>query len=227
MMVSVIVPALNEEHFIKNTLSRLTALTGNFEVIVVDGGSTDDTPQIVSAFKEVQLITAEKGRAVQMNTGAARAKGETLLFLHADTILPPNAYEVIVNHLQDPRSIGGSFYIQFDEKHSILKFYSWCSKISMEYFTYGDHGMFIRKNVFDSIGGYKSLCFMEDVEIQKRLRKLGKFRKVQSAVTTSARRFNKVGPISQMLINIFLVAGYKLGVPPQKLKVFYKDHFGS
>lgn len=227
MMVSVIVPALNEEHYIKNTLSRLTALNGNFEVIVVDGGSIDDTPQIVSAFKNVRLITSEKGRAVQMNKGAARARGEILLFLHADTLLPANAYEVIMAHFKHPGIIGGSFYLQFDQRNTFLKFYSWCSKLNIQLFTYGDHGIFVRKNVFNSIGGYKPLIFMEDVEIQKRLRGVGKFKKVNAAVTTSARRFKKVGPVNQMLLDILLVAAYNVGVPPHRLKVFYKDHFGK
>ncbi|MEX2592675.1 MAG: hypothetical protein WD426_07865, partial [Anditalea sp.] len=111
-----------------------------------------------------------------------------------------------------------------DKDHLLLNFYSWCSKLSMEFFTYGDHAIFIRKTVFEQIGGYKKIPFMEDVEIQKRLRMAGRFKKLDSAVTTSARRFEKAGTIKQFLIDLLLILSFKIGVSPLKLKKFYKDH---
>lgn len=227
MTVSVIIPTLNEQHYIKKTICCLKSLSGSFEIIVVDGGSEDATVEIVGAHRDIQLLVSKKGRAHQMNRGAALAKGEILLFLHADTLLPANAYPKIIAHMEKTNTIGGSFYLNLDKKHHLLRFYSWCSKLSLEFFTYGDHAIFVKKNVFDSIGGYKPFIFMEDVEIQKRLRKAGKFKKLNAAVTTSARRFEKTGTFRQLLLDVILVAAYKLGVPPDRLKIFYQDHSGS
>ncbi|NJY61689.1 hypothetical protein HC174_02820 [Salinimicrobium sp. CDJ15-81-2] len=130
----------------------------------------------------------------------------------------------MTDHIKEPGYIGGSFMLKLDKKHPILEFYTWCSRLSWEFFTYGDHAMFMEKDIFHLIGGYRSISFMEDVEIQKRLRKAGKFRKVQTAVTTSARRFKKTGTIKQLVMDVLLVGLYNLGVPPLKLKRFYKDH---
>ena len=159
-----------------------------------------------------------------MNHGAKMATGEILLFLHADTFLPATAYKAITDHLKKNNHIGGSFLLKLDSNHLIFKFYTWCSKLSYGFFTYGDHGIFMKRDVFERIGGYKSIPFMEDVEIQKRLRRAGKFRKLNTAVTTSARRFKKAGTIKQMIINVLLVTFFKVGISPTKLKKFYKDH---
>jgi len=227
MTISVIIPALNEENYIAQTLSQLQSLPGNFEVIVVDGGSADLTLAIVAGFKDIQLISSPKGRAVQMNKGAALAKGDILLFLHADTILPQNAYAAVAKHMEKSDNIGGSFYLKMDKEHPLLRFLTWCSKLSYEFLTYGDQGIFMRKTVFHAIGGYKPLPFLEDVEIQKRLRRAGRFKKLDAAVTTSARRFEKTGTLKQLFLDVLLVAAYKVGVTPQRLKRFYKDHSGD
>lgn len=223
MKVSVIIPCLNEEGYLEKTLNHLNSLPGNFEIIVVDGGSSDSTIKIAKACTWVRTTVAKKGRANQMNHGARLATGDILLFLHADTYLPTNAYSSIVEHVEKPGHIGGSFMLRLDKKHPILKFYTWCSKLSWEYFTYGDHAMFMKKKIFQSIGGYSNMPFMEDVEIQRRLRSAGKFKKVDSAVTTSARRFEKEGTIKQLTMDILLVGFYKFGISPKKLKQFYKD----
>lgn len=223
MKISIIIPCLNEEDFLDKTLNQVLKLPGNFEIIVVDGGSSDKSLEIASSYKNVVTSVSGKGRANQMNHGAKLASGEILLFLHADTVLPTSTYQAILTHLQKPKHIGGSFWLMLDKEHLVLKFYSWCSKFSLEFFTYGDHAIFIRKQVFQDIGGYKNIPFMEDVEIQKRLREKGKFRKLDIPVTTSARRFTRDGTIKQMIMNVLLVGLFKLGVAPQKLKRFYKD----
>ena len=160
-----------------------------------------------------------------MNYGASMATGNILLFLHADTNLPKKAYKVIQDHLKDPGMVGGSFILSLKKKHPLLQFYTWCSRWSLEFFTYGDHAIFIKQEIFKTIGGYKTISFMEDVEIQKRLRKAGKFKKVKAVVCTSARRFEKNGTIKQLIIDVLLVGAYKVGVSPNTLKVYYKDHF--
>ena len=224
MKISIIIPALNEEDYIGRTLEHTQNLQGNFEIIVSDGGSTDRTCQIVKKYEMVRLISSEKGRANQMNAGADIAKGEILLFLHADTLLPENACSSVVQHLEKNNNIGGSFRLNFDQDHFLLKIYSWCSKFSAEVFTYGDHAIFMQKEIFEEIQGYKKIPFLEDIEIQKRLRKAGKFRKINAAVTTSARRFEKMGTFKQLTMDFLILVFYNLGVSPRRLKKFYKDH---
>ncbi|MGJ8591725.1 MAG: TIGR04283 family arsenosugar biosynthesis glycosyltransferase [Aquaticitalea sp.] len=220
MKISIIIPAINEEGYLEKTLSHTLKLIGDFEIIVVDGGSTDDTQKISQGFKSVKTLVSGKGRANQMNHGAMNANGEIFLFLHADTLLPQNTYQKIINRLQKPGHIGGSFRLRLDKPHPILKFYTWCSRFSLEFFTYGDHCIFIRNTIFKEIEGFKKMPFMEDVEIQKRLRKKGKFKKLKASVLTSGRRFEKAGTIRQLITDALLVFLYKLGISPIQLKQF-------
>lgn len=224
MKISVIIPSLNEEKYLERTLQHILKLPGNFEIIIADGGSADNTLKIAKNFQEVKLVNSKKGRAVQMNTGAEKASGDIFLFLHADTFLPENAYELITKTMEVPENIAGSFYLTWDKKHPILSMYSKWSKINLTLFTYGDHAIFINKEAFYKLGGYMDITFMEDIEIQERLRKAGKFVKLNAPVITSARRFEKTGTIKQFLIDIILVFSYKFGASPSRLKKFYKDH---
>lgn len=224
MLISIIIPALNEEKYIAEVLEHCLELSGHFEIIVVDGGSHDQTISLTKAFESVKVLKTSKGRANQMNYGAQHAHGEILLFLHADTFLPEDAYASIIGLCQQDKVIAGSFRLIMKDKHPIFKFYRWCSQFSTEFFTYGDHGIFIRNKTFKTISGYKNIDFMEDVEIQKRLRKQGKFRKLKSSVVTSNRRFQKNGVIYQLMIDTLLVILFKLGVPPNKLKHCYPDN---
>lgn len=224
MKISVIIACLDESRYIKNTIQHLLSLQGNFEIIVVDGGSSDNTLSIVAEFNGLRIISSEKGRSIQMNTGAKEAKAEIFLFLHADTFLPENAFELISRCLEEEEVVAGSFYLRFDDDCRLMNFYSRLSKINHPFFTYGDHGIFIRKSVFQEIGGYKEIPFMEDVEIHKRIRREGRFKKLNAPVLTSARRFRKTGVFKQFTLDLYLVLLYKLGVSPVRLKKFYKDH---
>ena len=223
-MISVIIPTLNEANNIERTLNAVFRLSGNFEVILVDGGSKDHTVEIAKSFSRVKIITSQKGRSFQMNRGAEIAKGHVLLFLHADTLLPPNAFSAIDIAMSIPENVAGSFFLDFDYRHRWLTFYTACSKINNALFTYGDHAIFIKKSCFESIGGYEPIPFMEDVEIQSRLRRSGKFIKLPLGVITSARRFEKSGVVKQCMKDFFLILFYKAGVSPFKLKEYYKDH---
>lgn len=223
-MISIIIPALNEEGYIEKTLKHTENLEGNFEIIVADGGSKDSTRTLVKNFPQVTLISSEKGRANQMNTGAQIATGDVLLFLHADTFLPEKTYELVKSHLKNEKNVGGSFRLNLDKDHLFLKCYTWCSRFSLEVFTYGDHGIFIREEVFRKIKGYRKMPFLEDIEIQKRLRKAGKFSKLNATVTTSARRFEEMGTLKQLGMDFLILVFYNLGVSPVRLKKFYKDH---
>ena len=149
------------------------------------------------------------------------------LFLHADTLLPSNAISAINTAMANPKNIAGSFFLKFDYQHRWLAFYSACSKINNSLFTYGDHAIFIKKSCFDSIGGYKPIPFMEDVEILTRLKNYGTFIKLPLGVTTSARRFKKTGVVKQCINDFLLILFYKAGVSPFKLKKYYKDHLAE
>ena len=222
--ISIIIPCLNESRFLEKTIKNSLKLKGNFEIIVVDGGSIDNTLRVARKFPNIKIFTAPKGRANQMNCGAKKATGEVLLFLHADTFLPKNAHKLISNQLQKPGYVGGSFRLKFDKAHPGLNLYSWFSRFSLEFFTYGDHAIFIEKEIFKLIGGYKPISFMEDIEIQKRLREKGKFKKLKSSVLTVGRRFDKNGTMYQLVVDVVLVLLYNLKIPPNTLKRFYKDH---
>jgi len=223
-MVSIIIPCYNEANYIEATLKQCFSQCGDFEIIVVDGNSTDNTAKVVGNYPSVQLIFSIKGRFNQLNYGAEAAKGDILLFLHADTLLPPKAIVSISKAFENERVIGGSFYLEFDKSHVLLSLYSMLSKINHSLFTYGDHAIFMSKKTFSEIGGFKKLSFMEDAEIQKRARKKGDFIKLNLGVKTSTRRFEKYGFSKQFFQDMLFAILFKLGVDPEKLKRYYPDH---
>ncbi len=220
-MISIIIPTLNEEAVIGKTISHVLEQKGNWEIIVSDGGSIDRTLKIVKSFQSIKITQATKGRASQMNEGARLANGEILLFLHADTLLLPLAIEKINDLMKNSSIVGGSFFLKFDMDNFPFKIYSFFSKINHLLFTYGDQGIFVRKSVFEDLNGYKNIALMEDVEIQQRLRKKGKFIKLNQPVITSSRRFIRKGVIKQQLQNVVLVILFLLGASPTFLKKYY------
>jgi len=222
-MVSIIIPVLNEEKAIPALMKNLYLQEGEYEIIIVDGGSTDQSLEICKEYNNLTVITSEIGRANQMNMGAAVARGEILLFLHADTLLPRGGIKSIEAAMEDDDTVGGSFYMKFDMESFSFRFFSVFTRINSAYLTYGDQGIFIKKSVFEEIGAYKQLPILEDFEIQKRLRKKGRFIKLPLPVTTSARRFLHNGIFKQQLLNIALLCAYELGYSPAKIKAFYKD----
>src|SRR5919108_3890503 len=203
-MISVIVPTLNEAEIIESSLRSLLSHHGDFEVIVSDGGSSDGTLDIISKFPQVKQVMSERGRGKQMNEGAKLARGDILLFLHADTCLPPYAFQLIEEAMSDSRVVGGSFCINFDHYSFLLRIYSLFSRINHILFTYGDQGLFIRCDIFRRLGGFKDIPIMEDLEIQKRLRSMGRFVKICEPAVTSARRFIDNGIIMQQIQKIVL-----------------------
>jgi len=227
MLISIIIPTLNEETHIAKTLTHTLKLKGNFEILVVDGGSDDRTLEIVKDFPEVKRLCAPKGRALQMNLGARHSQGDILVFLHADTFLPKEAYASICELCKAKDTVGGSFRLVVDDPNPIFKVYTWFSRWNLEFFTYGDHALFIEKRVFDTINGFKPIPFMEDVEIQHRLRREGRFKKSKLAVVTSGRRFQKNGLMFQITVDFLLVMLFKLGVSPKRLKKYYQDNISS
>lgn len=221
MMVSVIIPALNEREYIVETLESLTRLSGDTEIIVVDGGSTDGTPELARSLAQVMCCESERGRAAQMNTGAGLATGDTLLFLHADTRLPHGAFSLIEDTLATPQNVGGCFTASFDRDAPLLRLYSFASRLDSVLTTFGDQALFIRRDVFERLGGFTDIPIMEDVDMLRRLKRMGPFVKLREPVVTSSRRFLSGGVFRQQIKNALLVGLYFLGVPPSFLTRFY------
>jgi len=221
MKISVVIPTLNEEFHIEKTLQSINKQEGDYEFYVVDGGSTDNTVAIAKRYACV--INSKRGRAVQMNVGAKLCTGDVLLFLHADTILPDNAFREIRKRVQDDTVVGGSFYIAFDADNFILRGVSFITRFNFRLFHFGDQGIFVRRNVFQKLHGYKEMPIMEDYEFYKRLGKQGKVILIRMPVISSARRFIRKGVLRQLLINKFVVLTYWAGVDIQTIKRFYDD----
>lgn len=209
MRISIIIPTLNEERALPSTLRNIAECARDCEVIIVDGGSTDCTRELVASFRVLPMVWMEapRGRGNQMNAAAARASGDVLLFLHADTHLPPGAPEMIRNALADPQVLGGNFRIRFAPSTPLANFYAWCYNLRSHIrIFYGDSALFVRKEVFDRMGGYRAERVMEDFEFVLRLRREGRLAYIrQGTVTSSARRFPTTGKGMMMLGLWFLM----------------------
>jgi rSAM/selenodomain-associated transferase 2 len=224
MSISVIIPALDEAAHIVPCLRSVRMQPEECELIVADGGSVDETRQLAGAV--AQVVSAPRGRALQMNSGARLASGEILLFLHADSLLPSDGFVRIREALSSPRVAGGTFSLRFDADRTLLRFYSFFTRFRFPLFHFGDQGIFVRRSVFQQMGGFAEIPFLEDVDFLSRLRRFGVVALARGSVTTSARRFLERGIVPQQLWNIALVSAYLLGAKPQTLARFYAPHNG-
>lgn len=225
VLVSVIVPALNEAGYIERTIASVEKQAGPTEVIVVDGGSTDATAARAAA-RGARVVAASQGRARQMNAGAARARGDVLLFLHADTTLPESALAAVRRTLFDGGDgtavQAGTFRLRFDRNGWLLRLYAFATRLRWRRFCYGDRGLFVRRAAFEAVGGFPDWPIFEDLELADRLHQHGAFRYLPLAVTTAARRFERTGPLRQQLQNLALWAHYLLGTDPEAVAPRYR-----
>jgi rSAM/selenodomain-associated transferase 2 len=219
MKISVIIPALNEARGILSCLNSVKTQPGEFELIVADGGSVDGTIEVVRPHAKV--IRGQQGRAVQMNSGARQATGDVLLFLHADSCLPPHVLPLLERALADPRIAGGTFMLRFDSPRLLLRLIAFLTRFEFRYFHYGDQGIFVRRSVFEKLNGFAEIAFMEDVDFLQRLHRTGRVTLLNQPITTSARRFLERGVVRQQMMNIILVVFYLLGARPETLKKWY------
>jgi rSAM/selenodomain-associated transferase 2 len=231
MTISVIIPTLNEEQTIIATLAH-TAELGFDEIIVVDGGSSDQTSALVescrlsaqpSALNSLRLVTAPRGRARQMNEGAKLSRGEILLFLHADTQLPVEAKTVIGTTLADQWTVGGRFDVRFDHPSLwatiISRMMNWRSRLSG--IATGDQALFVRRPIFEQMGGFTEMPLMEDIDFSRRLKRKGSTAALTATVTTSFRRWEQQGPLRTILLMWTLRFLYWVGISPHRLQHFY------
>ncbi len=222
-ILSIIIPVLNEAAIIRSILSRLQDRVG-IEIIVVDGGSEDNTFELAQGEGVRVILSPQKGRANQMNAGAAIATGDIFLFLHADTQLPPDYLNLVKDTLALPNAIAGAFELAIDGDNKSLRWVEAMVKLRSRWFSlpYGDQAIFLTRTVFEEMGGYADLPIMEDFELIQRLKKRGKIAIAPAAVLTSSRRWQKLGVFKTTLINQLIILGYYLGIPPRQLRRLYE-----
>jgi len=219
--ISIVIPTFNEEDYLSDTLNSLKC-RNNFEVIVVDGGSTDKTPEIAER-EGCRLIFSDPGRSLQANAGASMASGSILFFLHADTRLPFGFDCAIRAALSRPGVVGGAFQLRIDGVGFLLRMIERAVTIRSRLLRmpYGDQGLFVHKNIFRELCGFAPLPIMEDFEFVRRLRDRGQIQILPLSLTTSDRRWRKLGPFSTTLINQKVILGYHLGISPDRLALWY------
>ena len=217
---SVIIPTLNEAEAIGACIAHINSGQSNVEIIVVDGGSSDDTVAIAES-AGVKVVHTGPCRGLQCNYGAATAAGEILIFLHADTILPDGAFDCLSQIFSKDEVKIGNFEIVFDTKHWFLRFLSFLSRHDMGFFRFGDQGIVICKSLFDKLGGFPNWTLFEDFQLIRAARKETRIHRFPIAVVTSARRFVKNGIIRQQVKNVYFTIQYLLGVPPWRLAEKY------
>lgn len=213
-MISVIMPVLNEQKALPATLDALRRQPGAFETIVVDGGSSDRTLEILAQYPWTKVISAHRGRARQMNAGACVATGEWLLFLHADTLLPDGALARL-RAWHDRQDIeAGGFRHRFSGDRSSLRLISWIDNLRCRYsrIIYGDQAMFIRKGLFMTLGGFSEQATMEDVEFCERLLSVTAPRLIADPVITSSRKFEQMGIWRSFLRVAVILVRHQLGL---------------
>src|ERR1700675_3270587 len=215
---------LNEATTIASTLHALRRGAPHAEIIVADGGSVDASVAIARPLCHV-LISASRGRACQMNAGAHVSHGDALVFVHADTIVPTTFAADVASALSDPAVVGGRFDVRLDANaipyRIIGAMISIRSRISRT--GTGDQAIFVRRDVFDSLGGFPELELCEDLEFSRRLKRAGRVACLRTRVTTSARRWNRDGLVRTVVKMWMIRAMYLMGVPPARLKRMYSD----
>jgi rSAM/selenodomain-associated transferase 2 len=225
-LVSVIVPVFDEEIALPPALAALARLPGRFEFIVVDGGSRDRTVAVARAHELRPLVlradSLAGGRGAQLNAACVHARGELLLFLHADTRLPPTAYRSLATAYADSRLVGGNFALRFDGLDGLSRLlgclYAGLRKVGVYY---GDSALWVRREVFAALGGFRRLPIMDDYDFARRLERAGRTACLPGPALTSARRWHVHGSGRTVATWALIQVLYSAGVPPERLARLY------
>jgi rSAM/selenodomain-associated transferase 2 len=232
-MISVIIPTYNEAAIIAQTIAQTVAAARSpIEILVVDGGSVDQTIAIAEACHHhchhhchYQVITTATGRAAQMNAGAEVAQGDLLIFLHADTQLPDGFDQAVRTTLEREHVIAGAFNLEIAGASWGLRWVEWGVKWRSHLcqLPYGDQALFVKAKTFQQIGGFPDLPIMEDFVWVRQVKRIGKITIVPMSVKTSARRWQKLGIWRTTAINQIIILGYFLGISPEQLRRWYRS----
>jgi len=219
--ISIIIPTLNEAECIGQTLAGMVNQPG-VEVIVADGGSQDQTVAVAAA-AGATVITAPLGRGSQQNAGAWAAQGQTLLFLHADTRLPNGFAAQIREALDQPGTVAGAFRFAIGATGWRFRFLEYCTNLRGAWFglPYGDQALFLPAARFQTMGGFREIALLEDLELVCRLRKMGKITLLTTPALTSPRRWQRLGLVRTTVINQLIVLGFFCGISPNRLARWY------
>lgn len=223
-MFSIIIPTYNEADQIAQTIGNTHAASGKheIEIIVVDGGSIDETMTIAKECGAITVKSDRKGRAAQLNKGASVAKGEILYFLHADSIAP-KAFTSQILDAYHRGAVSGCFRLKFDHNHWFLKANCWFTRFNVNAVRFGDQSLFVTKKIFLKTGGFREdLLLMEDQEIIHRIKKHGRFKVMNDVVITSARKYLDNGVYRMQAIFCRIWAMYYLGYPQEEMLRVYK-----
>ncbi len=222
--ISVIIPVLNEQERLAQRLTELAAMPGILEVIVVDGGSEDATLAVAARFPLVRVLTADRGRASQMNTGARAANGEVLLFLHADVMLPADAARHVTAALSAEDVVAGAFktWTIAEETSRLIAPFLHLADLRSRYsrYPYGDQALFVRAAAFHRAGGFPAQPLMEDLALSRSLWRFGRVQIAAASVRVSGRRFLARPIYYTAVVNLFPLL-YRLGVSPHVLAKWY------
>ncbi len=227
-MISLIIPVLNEQAQIGEAIGRIRLLAGGerAEIIVADGDPAGGTLRAISD-PAVRGMVCAPGRGTQLNRGAAAAAGEVLLFLHADTNLPPNALTLIEETLRDETLAGGAFDLAIASPRPAFRLIERVASLRtrLTRIPYGDQAIFLRRDRFRSLGGFREIPLMEDVDLMRRLKRAGgRIAILPARAVTSARRWEREGILFTTLRNWALVTLFLLGADPCRLVRWYRPH---
>jgi len=218
---SIIIPTLNEQEFLPLVLDSINEFDEDFEVIVTDGGSEDETIRIAKKYG-VLLCSSKKGKGFQLIKGVESSSGDIYIFIHADTFLPKNAFNLINEYFIDRACKIATFRMKFDSDSLLFKIYSWFTIFDTVFSTFGDQGIVITKKFYEDIGGFPELPIFEDVELLRKARKKTRIVKFPDYVTTSARRLKENGVVLTQLLNALYLLRYFMGTEPGRM---YNKYF--
>jgi rSAM/selenodomain-associated transferase 2 len=221
--LAVVIPTLSEaERIGQSVRDARRSAASRVEITVVDGGSTDGTPER-AAEAGARVVTSAPGRARQLGVGARASRGDVLLFLHADTRLPPGYDAAVFDALRDPAVVGGAFRFRFDRRAPALRLIEWGARLRGAVFgmPYGDQALFVRRDVLEAIGGVPQAPIMEDLDLVVAMKRRGRVVLVPLDAVTSARRYLARGPLRTMLRHWLAAAAWRLGVDRARVAAWY------